>query len=115
VATYSKAYGSVGTTGLGVKVAATAIGSGTTIHTAHASNMHIVSIYATNGDTASRELTIGWGGTTSIDNTILITIPAKSGLVLVVHRLPITNSLVIKAAASAANVVTLYTDISVVS
>jgi hypothetical protein len=112
VATYSKIYGSVGTTGLGVKVAATAIGSGTTIHTAHATDMHIVTIYAVNSDTQSRKLTIGWGGTTDPDNLIEVTIPSEAGLVPVVMKLPITSSLVIKAAASAANVIVLYTDIS---
>lgn len=94
---------SASTDGKFVQVAATSIGSGTTVHTADSAATDFINLWCTNTDTVSRDLTIGWGGTTSAD-TITQTIPAKSGLVAVVLRLPLTNSLVVKAAGSVTNV-----------
>lgn len=97
------------TDGRPIKVAATAIGSGTTIHTAQsgATLFDYVTLYASNPDTADHVLTLGWGGTTDPDDLIVLTIPAKSGLVLVTYKLPIRNSLVVKAAADTTNKITL--------
>jgi hypothetical protein len=106
MATLSRVLLSGSTDGKGVDVAATSIGSGTTIHTAHATSVDYIDLDAYNGDTVDRELTIGHGGTSDPD-IIKMTIPALSGLVPVCRRLPLTNSLVLKAAAAAANVVEL--------
>lgn len=92
------------TDGRMVKVAATA-SAGTTIHTAHATALDEVWLWAVNSDTAARKLTIEYGGTSSPDDTIEVTIPAESGLVLIVPGFILTNSLVVKAFAAAANVV----------
>ena len=114
MATYSKGLLSGSTNGKGIKVAATAIGSGTTIHTAVSgtASIDIITLYAVNSDTQSRKLTLGWGGTTDPDDLIEVTIPAESGLVPVAIKLPLQNSLVVVAAAAAANVVIIFGDVS---
>lgn len=92
------------TDGKMIKVVATAT-LGTTIHTAHATALDEVWLYAVNSDTANRKLTIEFGGATSPDCLIEITIPAESGLVCVVPGLLLTNSLVVTAFCATANVV----------
>ena len=106
MATYAKIQPSGGTTGKNIKVVATAT-PGTTVHTAHATSIDEIWLWAYNSDTADRTLTIEFGGTTSPDDTITVNIPFKSGLVLVIPGLTLTNSCVVKAFASAANVVTI--------
>ena len=109
MATYSKERLSGSTDGKGVKVAATAIGSGTTIHTAHATADDYPILYAVNSSSVSVKLTLGWGGTTDPDDLIEVSIPAESGLILVVAGdVPLTNSLVVKAAAGTANVINIF-------
>ena len=96
------------TDGRFIKVAATST-PGTTIHTAPAitgdNNYDEIWLWACNTDTVNRKLTIEFGGTTSPDDTIEVTIPAESGLVLVIPGLVLQNSLVMKAFAASANVV----------
>lgn len=94
------------TDGRMVKVAATAT-AGTTIHAAHASALDEVWLWAVNSDTAARKLTIEFGGTTSPDDTIEVTIANESGLVLVVPGLILSNSTVVRAFCATANVVML--------
>ena len=110
MATYSKGILSGSTNGRGIKVAATAIGSGTTIHTAVSGTASIdnVTLYAVNSDTQSRKLTLGWGGTTDPDDLIEVTIPAESGLVPVALKLPLQNGLVVVAAAASANLIVIF-------
>jgi hypothetical protein len=92
-----------------IKVAATAT-PGTTIHTTGTSATVIdaITIYCVNSDTTARKLTIEWGGTTSPDDTIEVTIPAESGHMLVIPALPLLGNgsvaLVVKAFAASANV-----------
>lgn len=95
------------TDGRAIKVAATAT-PGTTIHTAHATSLDEVWLWAQNTDTTDRKLTIEWGGTTAPDDLIEVTVPAESGLLIVVPGLLLTNSLVVKAFAASANVVTVH-------
>ncbi len=100
------------TQGKPIKVAATAT-AGTTIHTTGTSATIVdrLYIYAFNSDTADRTLTIEFGGTTAPDQNIVLTIPFKSGLVLVVDGLPLLGSggagLTVGAFASTANVITI--------
>lgn len=94
------------TNGRAVKVAATAT-AGTTIHTAHATSIDEVWLWAVNTDTTARKLTIEWGGTSSPDDLIEVTIPAEGGLVLVVPGLVVTGSVVVRAFAATANVVNI--------
>lgn len=104
MATYSKEKLSGSTDGRMVKVAATAT-AGTTIHTAHATALDEIWLYAVNSDTTARKLTIEFGGTTSPDDLIEQTIQPESGLVLVVPGLLVTNSIVVRAFCATANVV----------
>lgn len=94
------------TNGTPIKVVATAT-TGTTIHTAVSgtTNMDEVWLWANNTDTVGRKLTIEYGGTTSPDCLIEVTIPPESGLVLVVPGLLLQNSLAITAFAVQASVI----------
>lgn len=106
--TFAKAELSGSTDGRMIKVAATAT-PGTTIHTAGAvtgdNNYDEIWLWAVNSDTTARKLTIEFGGTTSPDDLIELTIPAESGLIPVVPGLVLQNSLVAKAFCATANVV----------
>lgn len=104
MATYTKTKLSGGTDGKNILVAATAT-PGTTIHTAHATALDELSLWACNSDTVDRKLTIEYGGTTSPNDTVEITIPSESGWISVIPGLLLTNSQVVKAFAAAANVV----------
>ena len=104
MAVISKQFLSGGANGLMVKVVATAT-LGTTIHTAHATAKDEVWLWAVNSDTVARKLTIEYGGATAPDCLIEQTIPAESGLVLIVPGLILSNSLVVTAFAETANVV----------
>lgn len=110
--TYSRALLSASTNGRGVKVAATAIGSGTVVHTATAVSGAFDEIYlwASNSDVVDRFLTIGWGGTSSPDDLItpLIRIPAGSGPIPVVMGQVLNGGLVVKVSADAANVISIF-------
>lgn len=102
---------SASTDGRGIKIAATSIGTGTTLHTAN--NVTTdglgdeIVLYAYNSDSVSRTLTLGVGGTTSPDDLQAFAIPAGT-TVQVMAGLLLRNSLALKAAADAANVVTVH-------
>lgn len=93
--------------GRGIKVVATAT-PGTTVHTAHATAKDEIVVWAVNTDTSDRKLTVEFGGTTSPDDTIEMTIPAEGGLIVVIPGLTVSGGLVVKAFAAAANVVILF-------
>lgn len=96
------------THGRGIKVVATA-SAGTTIHTGQASTTFtdVVTLYAYNSDTVVRRLTLEWGGTTAPDDNMVFDLPPKATVPVVVDLI-IRNSLVVKAFADAANVVSLF-------
>ena len=102
----TKQFLSGSTNGRPVKVAATAT-PGTTIHTADSTAKDEIYLFASNTDTVDRELTIEFGGTTAPDDTIKVTVPTKD-TVLVVAGGILSNSLVVKAFAAAANVVIVF-------
>jgi hypothetical protein len=104
MATFSKLKLSGSTDGKQIKVVATAT-AGTTIHTAHATALDEIWLWAVNSDTTARKLTIEWGEATAPDGNIEVTIPAESGYLMVVPGLVLTNSLVVKAFAATANVI----------
>lgn len=91
------------TNGRGVKVAATAT-PGTLIHTAHATSLDEVWLWCVNSDASVRKLTVEFGGTTSPDDLIEVSIPPESGLVLVSPGLTVTGGVVVRAFAATANV-----------
>lgn len=104
MATYSKLKLSGSTDGKQIKVAATAT-AGTTLHTAHATDLDEIWIWATNSSTSDLKLTIEFGGTTSPDDLIEMTIPAEAGPIPVIPGLILTNSLVVRGFAASANLV----------
>jgi len=107
MATFSKQKLSGSTDGKAVKVAATAT-AGTTIHTAHATALDEIWLYAHNSSSSAVKLTLEFGGTAAPDDHIEINIGAEgAGLVLVSPGLLLTNSLVVRAFAATANVITL--------
>ena len=105
MASYSKEKLSGSTNGKQIKITATAAGSAVTIHTAQSGTDYFdeIWIYATNNDSSPVTLTLLYGGTTDPDDYISITIPAESGLTLVVGGLILQNSLVVKGFADVAN------------
>ncbi len=107
MAAYSKVILSGSTNGLGIKVVPTST-AGTTLHTADASAIDELWLYAVNSDTSDRKLTIEFGGVATPDNLIEFTVPAEAGLYLISPGLPITNSLVTRAFCATANVVMIY-------
>jgi hypothetical protein len=114
MATYTKALLSGSTEGKAIKVAATTSGSaGTTIHATGTSATTIdeVWLYSYNSSASSAVLTIQWGGVTAVDNEIKLTIPATSGLTLVIPGLILTGTgsavNTIAAYASTTNVITI--------
>jgi hypothetical protein len=107
MATYTKEFLTGGAAnGTPIKIAQTAT-AGTTVHTAHASSIDEIWLYAFNTDTTARKLTIEFGGATSPDYTIEITIQPEAGAVLVCPGLILSTSLTVKAFCATANVVSI--------
>lgn len=105
MATYSRVKLAGSTDGKLIKVVQTAT-LGTAIHTAPAAGTNDeVHLWAVNSDTVERLLTIEFGGATSPDCLIQVTLPPKSGLIPVCPGLILTNALAVTAFAAAANVI----------
>ena len=98
------------TDGKAIKVTQTTT-TGDTIHTAvtgtTAGTFDEVWLFAYNSDSTPRLLTIQYGGVTSPDNDIKVTVPSQAGLQLIVPGLILQNADVVRAYAAAANVVTI--------
>lgn len=112
MATFTKLPLSASTNGRGIKVAAVAT-AGTTIHTGSSSTStsHELWLYCQNSDGSSHKLTVEYGGTTSPDDQIEVTVPAESGLTLVVPGLVIVGNatpLVVRAFADLTNVLIMH-------
>lgn len=110
MATFSRILLSGSTSGRPIKVVATAT-PGTTIHTAVAGATSFDEIYlwVTNTDTVTRALTIEWGGTTDPDDLITKTfsISANSAPYPIITGVNLNGGLVVKAFASAANIMVI--------
>src|SRR3990167_7941053 len=104
MASYAKIKLSGSTNGRNIKVAATAT-LGTTIHTAHATALDEIYLWACNTDSSDRKLTIEFGGVSSPDDLVEITIPAETGFIPVIPGLLVTGAVVVTAFAAAGNVV----------
>ena len=94
------------THGRGIKIAATTT-AGTLVHTAtsSATDCDVITLYAHNSSASAVNLTIEFGGVSDPDDLIKLSIPAASGLTLVLPDLVIRNSLVVRAFAGTTNVV----------
>lgn len=103
MATYSKIALSGSTDGKSILITDTAT-AGQTIHTAHATNLDEIWIYAYNSDTVQRKVTIEWGAATS---PLEQTIPAESGAYLCVPGWLLTNSQVVAAFAETGSVISI--------
>lgn len=109
MATFTKTLLSGSTNGKAIKVVQTAT-AGTTIHTAVSGTASIdeIWLYAHNSSASTVKLTLEWGEATAPDGNIEINIGAEgTGLVLVAPGILLQNSLVVKAFAGTANVITL--------
>lgn len=104
MATYTKVLLSGSTDGKQIKVVATAT-AGTLIHTADATDLDEIWLQAFNSSASPVVLTIEWGEATAPDGNIVQTIQPQSGLVDVMKGDLLTDSLVVRAFASVANVV----------
>lgn len=108
--TYSRTLLSGSTNGRGIKVTGTSTAATVTVHTAQSGTTYHdeVWLYAYNDSTVSVNLTVEFGGTTDPDDLIVTPIPPQQGAVLVIPGFNIQNSLVVKAFAGTADVVTLH-------
>lgn len=97
--------------GASVLISDAAIDSGTIVHTASASGVDEIWIWAQNNGVANIELTVGFGGT-AVKDCITCIIPMKSGLFLLVPGLRLTSSAVVRARAATANVVSLFVNVN---
>lgn len=97
------------TDGKAIKVAATA-SPGTTIHTATSStsDCDVITLYAYNSSGSAVNLTLQYGGTATPDDDIKLSIPATSGLTLLLPDLVLRNALVLRAYAGTTNVITIH-------
>lgn len=112
MATYTKQFLSGSTNGAPIKVVATS-STGTTIHATEISSSVIdeIWLYAYNSASTSVVLTVQYGGTSTPDNDIKVSIPSQSGLTLVVPGLLLKGTgsaaTTVYAYAGTANVITL--------
>lgn len=78
---------------------------GDSLHVAHATAIDEIWLWAVNTDPAARKLSVQFGGTASPDDLIEFTVEPESGLYLIVPGLILSNSLIVRAFAAAANLV----------
>lgn len=109
MATFSKVLLSGSTNGKAILVAATAT-AGTTIHTATSGSTDLdeIWLYAVNSSASTVKLTLEWGEATAPNGNIELTINAEAGLALLTPGLLLQNSLVVRAFAATANVITIH-------
>jgi hypothetical protein len=102
---------SASTDGRGIKVVATAT-LGTLIHTALDSEAvnewDEITLRAVNTSASAVKLTIEWGGTTSPDDLVELTIPAESGFTDVIPSHVLQNGAIVRAFAATANVIVIH-------
>lgn len=112
--TLSKEYLSGSSNGKQIVVTGTNSGGAVIVHTPHNTAKDEIWLFADNDDTSDVVLTIEWGGTTDVTNTIKKRIPGRNqttepdGLINVICGIPITgNSNVVKAFAGSASKIKL--------
>tara|TARA_R100000008_G_scaffold80677_2_gene63266 strand:- start:2224 stop:2580 length:357 start_codon:yes stop_codon:yes gene_type:complete len=96
--------------GLAHQVSGTDTAGATAVHTAVSGTSDIdeIWLYATNTSTSAVKLTLEWGTATADEGNIEQTIPAESGLSLIIPGLILNNSKVIEAFAGTADVILLF-------
>jgi hypothetical protein len=91
------------TQGKGILIAAVAT-PGTMLHTTGVTltDIDLPWIYFVNSDAAAKKVTVEWGGVTVPNDTIELTIPAESGLLLAIPGLVLTGT------GAAGNIIRAY-------
>lgn len=107
MATYTKHILSGSTDGKGILVTSGST-PGTTIHTANATALDEIWIYAVNSGSSTTKLTIEWGEETAPSGNIEQSLLGESGLVLIIPGLLLTNGLIIKAFADTTNSIIIH-------
>ena len=112
MATFTKKKLSASTDGRAIKVAATAT-AGTLIHegSATATTLDEIWLYAVNSSASSVKLTIEWGGVSSPDDLIELTVQPEAGLVTLIPGLLIKGNateLEVRAFAATADVICIH-------
>ena len=105
---------SASTKGRGIKIVATGT-AGTAVHATGNSGSTVIDqvrLFLQNNHTADVVATVEFGGVTSPDDLIIVTIPAKSGKVLVVDDLPLIDgaagALTVAVFAATADVIVAF-------
>lgn len=114
MATYTAQIPSGSTNGKMVKIVPTST-AGTLLHTAHATDIDEVYIWAVNSSGSDVKLTIEFGGATSPDCLIEKTIVAEDGLALIVPGIRVTGGIEIRAFAATANVIMCAVNVNRIS
>lgn len=119
MATFSKSILSGSTDGKAVLAVATAT-PGTLVHTGSttAATLHEVWLYAVNTSASAVKLTVEWGGVAAPNDHIEFTVPAESGLYLIVPGLLIkgnATALLVRAFAATASVISIHGYVNVIA
>ena len=108
---YKKRKLSASSDGRGIKVAATS-SPGTLLHTALASTAanewDEIVVKAVNTSGSPVKLTVEWGGTSSPDDLVEISIPAESGFTEVIPGHVLQNGAEVRAFAATADVIVVH-------
>lgn len=104
---FSKLKFSASTSGRGIKIAQTAT-PGDLLHASHATDLDELWAWVVNSSATPVKITFEYGGVASPDDHIEVTIPAESGLLLVVPGLLLTGGLNLRAFAATTNVLIVY-------
>ena len=99
MATYTKVLLSASTDGRPIPIAAT-VSPGTLIHTAHATAIDEIYLFAANWSGTDIEVIVEFGGTADPGDKHKTILPAGAGLVTIGIGGPLTNSLLVRAYAS---------------
>lgn len=104
MAAFTKRLLSGSTKGRPIKVVETAT-PGTLIHTAVSGTTDLdeVWLYAVNSSNSAKTLTIEFGGVTSPDDLVSVSLAKDSGLILIIPGSLLQDSLVVRAFGSSAN------------
>ena len=119
MAVYSKSTLSGSTDGKAVLAVATAT-PGTLVHTGSttAATLHEIWLYAVNTSASAVKLTVEWGGVAAPNDHIEFTVPAESGLYLIVPGLLIkgnATALLVRAFAATASVISIHGYVNVIA
>lgn len=114
---YNAVIASGSTNGKPIQVSGIASGSENTIHTAHATDIDIITIYATNTDATTVDLTVAIGTTATEGELIVDAIPIEANTtmmpIIIKHR--ITGGVTITAFASVTNKINITCDVDRIS